>query len=185
VAHPDDEIIWFDPLHFDLIIIVFCERNDRMEVGRNRLQAIQAHPLRDRIRMLNISESGFWKDKTRITELADAAQQLTQELCKIKKEFMISEIYTHNSSGEYGHDDHVLVHECVVNIFKNYKKCKIYCPVKYMKPEDIDRYSAITKKIDINFYNEVLNIYLANNCWTWSSSYVPCEYEKYYQIGGV
>ncbi|GEM_PF-3199698 len=185
VAHPDDEIIWFDPLYFDLIFIVFCERHDRVEAGRNRLNAIQQHPLRNKIRMLNIPESGFWRDKTRVAELAGAAQRLVEELSVIKENFRISEIYTHNSVGEYGHDDHVLVHECVLNIFKQYRNCKIYCPVRYMESDDVGRYSIVRNSIDINFYNKVKNIYSENHCWTWDSRYEPCSHEEYYEINGI
>tara|TARA_R110000868_G_scaffold396846_2_gene669211 strand:- start:9045 stop:9617 length:573 start_codon:yes stop_codon:yes gene_type:complete len=185
VAHPDDEIIWFDPLYFNLIIIAFCERPDRVDAGRNRLKAIKHHPLRDRIRMLNIPESGYWKDKSRLAELAVAGDLLTKMIYGIQNGIQISEVYTHNSLGEYGHDDHIMVHKCVVNVFREHSHCKIYSPTRYMNADLLNGHRVIKSKINIDFYKRVKNIYLENNCWTWDSSYVPNLYEEYYQVGGI
>jgi len=69
VAHPDDEIIWFSPQSFDLIIIAFLARHDRPYARYCRELAIAEHPLKDRITLLNIEESGFWKDNSRVHEL--------------------------------------------------------------------------------------------------------------------
>ncbi|OGT38686.1 MAG: hypothetical protein A3F11_03580 [Gammaproteobacteria bacterium RIFCSPHIGHO2_12_FULL_37_14] len=185
VAHPDDEIIWFDPLYFNLILITFCERHDRIRVGRNRLNAILQHPLKDKICMLNIPESGFWKNKTKVSEYTKTAEQLTEMLFQLKNSFQISEIYTHNSVGEYGHDDHILVHQCVIKVFNGLSNCNIYCPTKYMKEDDLRSHQTIKNKMEINFYNKVKNIYLENNCWTWNLNSEPRAYEEYYQVSSI
>lgn len=89
VAHPDDEIIWFSP-HKPYAKLT-----------------IEAHPLRDRIILLGIEESGFWKDDKRQLEFQKSEQALYEALENLKKQFVINEIYTHNAQGEYGHDDHI------------------------------------------------------------------------------
>ena len=49
VAHPDDEIIWFSPRNFDLIVIAFTGRHDRLLAQQCRELAIAEHPLNERI----------------------------------------------------------------------------------------------------------------------------------------
>lgn len=117
VAHPDDEIIWFSPQNFDLIVIAFTGRHDRPLAQQCRELAIAEHPLKNRIVLLNIEESGFWKDNSRINQLRASRKILSSSLRKLKKLYSFKEIFTHNSTGEYGHDDHILVNELVTSIF--------------------------------------------------------------------
>lgn len=49
VAHPDDEIIWFSPVSFDLIVIAFLARHDKPYTKYYRELAIAEHPLYRRI----------------------------------------------------------------------------------------------------------------------------------------
>lgn len=117
VAHPDDEIIWFSPQDFDLITIAFLARHDKTYAEYCRKLAIEAHPLKERILLLGIEESGFWRDHKRELEFQKSKQALYESLENLKKQLTITEIYTHNSAGEYGHDDHILVNRLVSEIF--------------------------------------------------------------------
>ncbi|RUQ95122.1 hypothetical protein [Legionella septentrionalis] len=94
-AHPDDEIIWFSPQDFDLIVIAFLARHDKPYAEYCRKLAIKAHPLKDRITLLGIEESGFWKDGKRQLEFRKSEQALYDALENLKKQFVINEIYTH------------------------------------------------------------------------------------------
>lgn len=168
VAHPDDEIIWFSPQSFDLIVIAFTGRHDRPLAQQCRELAIAEHPLKNRIVLLNIQESGFWKDNSRINQLQESREILSNSLHKLKKQYYFKEIFTHNSTGEYGHDDHILVNELVTSIFT---ESKIFCPV------DLNSYNeqktTILIKNDLNFYLKVKEIYTKNKAWTWKQNYMP------------
>ena len=63
VAHPDDEILWFNPEDFDQIVIVFGDFGDGRS-GDGRRKASAEHPLANRITHLNLKESNYWRDKT-------------------------------------------------------------------------------------------------------------------------
>lgn len=168
VAHPDDEIIWFSPQNFDLIIIAFTGRHDKPLAQQCRELAIAEHPLKNRIASLNIEESGFWKDNSRINQLQASREILSSSLRKIKKQYHFKEIFTHNRAGEYGHDDHILVNELVTSIFT---ESKIFCPVDI--GNDGEREKTILIKNDINFYLTVKDVYVKNKAWTWKHDYMP------------
>lgn len=59
VAHPDDEIIWFSPQDFDLIVITFLARHDKPYAEYCRKLTIEAHPLKDRIILLGLKNQDF------------------------------------------------------------------------------------------------------------------------------
>lgn len=168
VAHPDDEIIWFSPQDFDLIVIAFLARHDKPYAESCRKLAIEAHPLKNRIVLLGIEESGFWKDGKRQFEFQKSEQALSDALESLKKQFVITEIYTHNAEGEYGHDDHILVNKIVSLLFH---EIKIFSPL--CNDGMNDSKNVITVKNDLNFYSKVKDIYIKNRAWTWKSDYIP------------
>lgn len=176
VAHPDDEILWFSPQSFDLIVISFLARHDRPYARSCRELAIADHPLKDRITLLNIEESGFWKDNRRVNQLQASRKILNNSLLKLKKQFSFSEIFTHNSKGEYGHDDHILVNELVTSIFT---ESNIFSPV------DLDNINeqmqTILIKNDLDFYLHVKEVYIKNKAWTWEHDYMPPA-DLYYSL---
>lgn len=78
-----------------------------------------------------------------------------------------SVVATHNATGEYGHEEHIRVHEAVVSVLKKEKyRAELLCPVdvseikKYSLPDDISR-----EKLDI-----FANVYV-------TESWVPFEEE--------
>lgn len=168
VAHPDDEIIWFSPQDFDLIVIAFLARHDKPLAAYYRKLAIEAHPLRERIILLGIEESGFWKDGKRKLEFQKSEQILFDSLENLKKQFLITEIYTHNIEGEYGHHDHILVNKLVSTIFH---EVKIFSPLCNDKINDSK--NIIMVKNDLNFYTKVKDLYIKNHSWTWKIDYIP------------
>ena len=176
VAHPDDEIIWFSPLSFDLIVIAFLARHDKPYAKLNRELAIAEHPLNEKIILLNLVESGFWKNSTRIEQYLISREELYNSLSDLKQRFSITTIFTHNSKGEYGHDDHILVHEIVTSLF---------CEVNIFCPAELDTINyhgnVISVPNDIDFYMKVKAIYIKNKAWTWQHDYVPPA-QLYYSL---
>lgn len=175
VAHPDDEIIWFPSQYFDLIVIVFLARHDKPYAEHCRRLALDEHPLKERIILLKIDEPGYWKDKNRKEHYNVAKVTLYHSLLKLKSDYTFKQIFTHNSFGEYGHDDHILVHESVKEVFGD---TEIYCPT--ITNNDHHYEPAITMKNDLNFYEKVKQIYIKHKAWTWKLNYVPPEKMAFY-----
>jgi len=139
VAHPDDEILFFNPMEFDRIIIVFLHRpfND---IGNKREKAMQEHPLKDKITCLGIVESGYRQDKDRKMIYKKTCKNVIEKLKLIKADG----VTTHNAQGEYGHQDHKLIFEACMQSFD--------CLVNGMSP---------------NVYRQIQKVYKDNECWTW------------------
>jgi LmbE family N-acetylglucosaminyl deacetylase len=137
VAHPDDEALWFNPAEFDRIVIVFGDRDDKPEKGAQRSRAMVNHPLRDKIKFLDWREPG--KDAERQKE---TARELTSYLKAAAVE--ATEVTTHNAHGEYGHMDHVIVHNACMAALK--------CPVNGKDPA---------------LFRAIKQAYLDAGCWTW------------------
>ena len=144
VAHPDDEILWFNPEEFDRIVIVFLGRLDKKEQGEGRRRALEAHPLKDKIECLGLTESGHWRDKS------VAAMERHQHNRVLLERWLhtvdADEVTTHDAKGEYQHLDHVLVHNACMEILK--------CKVNGKDPV---------------LYRKIRQVYVDNNCWTWYS----------------
>jgi LmbE family N-acetylglucosaminyl deacetylase len=175
VAHPDDEIIWFSPMSFDLIVIAFLGRHDKPYAKYFRELSIAEHPLSEKIILLGLDEPGFWKDNRRIEQYKVSREQFYNSLNNIKQQYSITKIFTHNSQGEYGHDDHILVNEVVISLFKG---IEIFCPVK-LNPKDEDNIISVSNNLD--FYEQVKAIYCKNKAWTWHNDYLPPS-ELYYSL---
>lgn len=138
VAHPDDEILWFNPYDFDKIVICFLSRDDKPEFDKKRLAVLNEHPLRDKIECLNICEDNALR-----------AQVIENYLRKESQSFDL--VFTHNSKGEYGHDHHLLIHSIVKKV----------CPKKLVGSL-VD--NTLSKE---DWFIKIKNIYLKHGCWTW------------------
>lgn len=176
VAHPDDEILWFNPKNFDKIVICFDDREDNYEIYKARQRVLKQHPLKDKIVNLRMLESGYSSD------ISDSQRQVHQETGdelrkKLKPHIEKADlIYTHNSWGEHQeHPDHIMVHEIV----RELAKCPIYCfdgitprTHKEVKMEDVD----------LEFYSQVRDLYLKEGAWTWHKAYIPKDKQPYFKL---
>lgn len=184
VAHPDDEILWFNPFVFDLIIIVFCDRDDKKGMGDARKQAVNKLPYSKKILMLNLTEPGTWKNSDRVIEYKTAEIALINQLNEIKNVYPISSIFTHNHEGEYGHLDHILVHQCVKKTFLNH--CQIWAPNIFIKNENTKKYfgSEYTEKNSLLKFFLLRNVYVRCGAWTWNLRYFPRLKQSYHLVNG-
>lgn len=182
VAHPDDEILWFNPSLFDLIVIVFCDREDRATLGEARRKVISQLPYAKKIMMLNLVEPGTWKDKSRVLEYNAARVNLLDQLAEIRKDYQISCVFTHNYAGEYGHLDHILVHESVMEIF--FHDCPIWTPNIFINKDNTKLSADIecAEKNDMTQFLLARNLYLKYEAWTWNLVYLPDETQSYSQV---
>lgn len=141
LAHFDDEILFFNPVEYDKIIFVFTERSDKQGFGTKRLQSLSEHPLRDKISTINLTETNYWRDQSKLNEYIDNYFDLKEWL--EEQDFTDCEITTHNAQGEYGHADHKLVYTCIMDTVK--------CKVNGQDPV---------------LYRDIKNIYKRNGVWT-------------------
>lgn len=173
VAHPDDEVIWFNPKAFDKILIVFGKRSDKPWMEEARLKALQEHPLNENIIFLNLPESGYWKKKERFF-FHQAMYQILKEKLRASQDIFKSceAIFTHNAEGEYGHADHILVHDVIKQLFYYEQNIPIWT--------NGDHLSEMVSHTDIESFALIKKIYLKHNAWTWREDYLP-DNQRYYR----
>ncbi len=180
VAHPDDEILWFNPELFDKIFIVFLARHDKTQIAAAREAVIENHPYKERIELLKIPEPGYWKDPSRLPHLQTTIANLKSQLHVIKEKLEPDEIYTHNSIGEYGHTDHILVNYIVKTIFT---QTVIWTPTKnLLKNTKLTQPQAMRQhRMNIRAFLKIRDLYIKHSAWTWKLDYLPDEEESYQQ----
>lgn len=152
VAHPDDEIIFFNPKDYDRIIVVFGDFGDYRgsTSGDLRRQALKELPYADKIVHLDLPESHWTWDKRDFVDQETSNlryskyMQNYRDLCEFLRGLEASTVTTHGSWGEYGNLDHTLVHHACMDVLS--------CPVNGMNPE---------------LYRKTKQIYKDNGCWTW------------------
>ena len=143
VAHPDDEVLWFNPEEYDRIVIVFLGRLDIPSQTEGRRLAVEQHPLRERIILLGLTESGTLRDKSLVAQ--HRHDENFRLLChRLKQLEQVESVVTHNAMGEYQHPDHILVHSACMAVFD--------CPVNGKNPE---------------MYRRIQEVYKDHGCWTW------------------
>lgn len=142
VAHPDDEVLWFAAETYDLIVVVFLGRTDKPEQTEGRRKAMAEHPLADRIVCLGLTESNFWRDKSKKREHEANRARLASWLPENSADWI--SVDTHDALGEYQHADHILVHGACMEALD--------CPVNGKDP---------------SIYRRAKAAYEKHGCWTW------------------
>lgn len=174
VAHPDDEIIWFNPKGFDKIIICFLDRLDNFAMFLMRKKVLAKHPLKDKIKCLRLTESGYYNDKTQLKEYK--ANEISLRELLPKELEGATEIYTHNpETGEYGHSNHILVGQVV----KELAQCPVYVLDMLANEKTANR---IAVEPDLNFYLQTRQLYQDYQCWTWFGDFYPRSTLYYRQL---
>lgn len=175
VAHPDDETIffWYVLKHIKRIICCSNDLNPNLPKSQvwekswdKRQIAFEEIGKLLEIEVINLGYN---------SEFASLPKEEKEKLSNkiydlIKDEEMI---VTHNSWGEYGHLDHILVH----NIVKKRKKTiltsdimldnKFTKFISFPKPE-IKDYLEVTND-DLNFYEKCKQTYIKYEVWTWDN----------------
>ena len=146
VAHPDDEILWFNPIDYDKIIIVFGNFGDERgsKGGDKRRKAISEHPLADKIVHFNITESNFTRDKKKESVYKLNQKVIEDELKEFDSKNKVTEVTTHNGHGEYGHLEHIQLFYACMKVFD--------CPVNGK---------------DTKIFRATKRIYEKHGVWTW------------------
>ena len=173
VAHPDDEILWFNPQSFDRILIVFLEGHHIPRVSEGRKKVLAEHPLREKIKLLNLIETNYQRDVNK-RDIFVKNSHLIKE--KLKEEIKnVDCIYTHNPWGEYGHPEHIQISSMVVKLAQ--------VPVfafDGIVPSSFGERKI--EKIDLELYRKIKAIYLKHGAWTWHKDYEPKSMQPYFQL---
>lgn len=146
VAHPDDEVLWFNPAEFDQIVIVYGDRPDKAQAGEQRRHALRIHPLREKILHLDYPESGMGHPRVTspTTEQHKRHMENYERLCRFLEGLKADSVRTHEPHGEYGNREHVLVHDACMST--------LTCPVNGKDP---------------NEYRKIKKAYVDSGAWTW------------------
>ncbi len=188
VAHPDDEMLWFNPEYFDRIFIVFSGRNDKPDFEEKRTKLMAALPYSSKIELFGITESLYNKYPEMRDRFNETKIHLLNKLASLKN-LPITEIFTHNYFGEYYHYDHILVNHCVRQIFKS--SVNIYMPTLLLKRQlfrdditakklNLKTLATISINMNIRAFKLTRKQYKNQGIWTWNDFYKPRKIEHYY-----
>jgi len=192
VAHPDDEILWFGSIAADVDQIVVCFLNDPLkpELAAAREKTLRVHPWSDKIVCLGLDETNAFDGAGwPLPETTEFGLRIVKErqieavyqLCYDKLQELLTPIvrdatnlFTHNPWGEYGHEEHVLVHRVTTTLAAANQKNVWYSNYASTWSEDLMRlyldksqHQFCSGKVDGMALDTIADIYRANNAWTW------------------
>ncbi|GAN80450.1 PIG-L family deacetylase [Acidocella aminolytica] len=191
-AHPDDEILWLSSAMeaADPVVLCYGAPYARPEKAEARARAVAALKL-PRLINLAIPESGTrlfvdWQTPTltptgiAITDPAARSRydaNFATLLAKLRPILTgVTDVYTHNPWGEYGHPEHIQLHRAVTDLqkelgftiwFSNYMAPLTLPLVRALSPTVLwaEKRPAIP---DIRLARRLRAIYLRHRVWTWS-----------------
>lgn len=196
VAHPDDEILWFGSIAAEVDKIVVCFLNDpaHPELAGARERVLSEHPLREKMVCLGADETGAFNHAQwprpettryglRIVKGRQVAKhyrlcyrQLEQQLAPIIS--AAARVITHNPWGEYGHEEHVLVHRVATSLAAAGNKDVWYNNHASSWSEDLMRvyldksgHRIECRAVDTRAMEAIAEVYRAHDAWTWFDDY--------------
>jgi len=208
VAHPDDEILWFGSIAPAVDKIVICFRDDPGNAGlaESRERTIAAHPWSDRIEFLRLTETGSFGHanwaRPEITEFGlkikgsrqvarnyrNCATSIREALRPIIEG--AANVFTHNPWGEYGHEEHVLVHRVATSLAYEQRKAVWYNNYMSNWSEQLSRAylfdprDGMSKaKVDVESMGKIADLYRRHGAWTWFDDYT--WFEEEIMVGGI
>lgn len=161
MAHPDDEIIFGFPVIKEVNKIIICSSDlnnpERAWCG-DRKTAFEEVCEYLGVKMVCLDyNSEFYRLPTRDETLKKMANEIL--------DIVGDDIFTHNPWGEYGHLDHILIH----NILKHKNPCysDIAIDLNWLP---IHKTGEFVREVenDLDLYNKIKSIYDKYGCWTWS-----------------
>lgn len=176
IAHPDDEVIfgWMVLKQAKEIICCTNDNNPSFPICStkkdnwiNRQKALEEI---GRLLEIRITNLGYNSDFYQLPD--KEIQKLSNEINHLIKNEPV--IFTHNSWGEYGHKDHILVHNLAKRsgiplLVSDIKVENTEASKLYKKPNLTD-YRTVSN--DWNFYQKCKTIYEKYNCWTWNQNFI-------------
>ena len=202
-AHPDDEILWASSIIrlSNKVITCFMKSSDSNEVTIGRAKSLVEYPLVNAINLgvdeLKLSKSADWRrpvfcqygicDKNDYEKYRAKYQEL---YAVIKSQLAKNDIVvTHNPWGEYGHEEHVLVHyvlaelrlELQLEIFvTGYVSNRSARAMNLFKSSL--RPDPIICETDQHAIDLISSHYKSFNAWTWWADYTWPKYESFFLL---
>jgi LmbE family N-acetylglucosaminyl deacetylase len=148
VAHPDDESVWCDEKldNKTHVVIVFGLSKLGLEIAK-----LRKNEFKNAMEIAGCSYE-IWNYFEKSNKLQNDSQ-IKENILKVLDNFKnIEEIYTHNEFGEYGHMDHIKIHNIMKDVFSKYYKLG-KCPEIY-KFNPILNYNSEDRFENIPFAEE-------------------------------
>lgn len=190
VAHPDDEALWFSSVlsRGATVVVCFLDYGAAPQVGPARRLALSAHPLAphclgvrepdslDRAdwRAPRLDRVGLWlADPRARRRYRRAARRLESLLPPLLRDH--DAVFTHNPWGEYGHEDHVLVHAILKRAAVR-AGTELWVPLcAARKARPLARRFALDRGAerlalpsDARLARAIREVYRSHGCWTWN-----------------
>jgi len=116
VAHPDDESIWCDEKLDNKTHVVVVFGLSKLGLEISKLRKIE---FKNAMEIAGCSYE-IWNHPEKSNKF-QSESEVENNIMKVLDNFKnIQEIYTHNEFGEYGHIDHIRLHNIVKNVVKKY-----------------------------------------------------------------
>jgi len=208
VAHPDDEILWFGSVapHVRKIVICFLHDPAKPELSTARSRVLADHPLADRIECLELTETNafgraMWPNPeptdfgVKIRGSRDIARTYKECAGRLRAALTpildkADNIFTHNPWGEYGHEEHLMVHRVVTSLaqrnntpvwYNNYvSNWSQQLAHRYVfDPRD----ASFGVDVDTLFMQDIAELYRKHDAWTWFDDYQWFANER--MLGGA
>lgn len=154
-------------LAFDVRTVALREAKRRAMIAARRRGSVAPAPVR------RLYEQSFVDVKAALAPLLDGTMN----------------VFTHNPWGEYGHEDHVLVHRAVCDLRRQIGFTQ-WMP-HYVTPRSMalaERYLAadpappVTLPADIAYARKVADLYRRHRCWTWRDDWSWFAAEHFSQV---
>ncbi|MDH3440976.1 MAG: PIG-L family deacetylase [Gammaproteobacteria bacterium] len=196
VAHPDDEILWFGSVapHVGRIVVCFSHDPAHPELSQARVKTLERHPWADRIMSIGLDETGSFGCASwplpgdtefglGISGSEGAARQYEIRAGQLRTALVplmenVDNVYTHNPWGEYGHEEHVMVHRVATALageagistwYNNYASSwSMLLMCQYLDKADRP---VISGTVDIETMMAIADIYREAGAWTWFDDY--------------
>jgi len=184
LAHPDDEIIFGWPILQDQNIkrsLVICSSDAfnperKWCAHRREVTAEVCGELHIPVTILDY-DSEFYRLETRNYSLSRMAEHVLSVIDPLKFDY----IFTHNSYGEYGHIDHMLVNLLVIQhadrvLFTDIIIESNWLP--FVKASTFYKRTHFSDPVgeavcDESFYNSIKKKYEDVGVWTWNKPFIP------------
>jgi len=172
VAHPDDEAIWFSSIiKKQNSVICICFQNKYPEHVEENLS--YTSKIFEIIKEYRNYAPMIWLQTIKTTQprIFGNIDIRTKNCLYTNIESIISivapeRIYTHNPVGEYGHSEHVLVHNILAEHWKNLLSFPMYGMSTNLDESNIS--IAEQNDVDLDFRQELFSKYKKRDVWTGS-----------------
>ena len=202
VAHPDDEIIFFNSKLAGAESVIICfGQSDDPAVTAGRAVVKDNFPL-DRAKFLWITEANVFDavsfprqsvipEGVTVARNQDRYHKNFATITAMLETELAQDdvVFTHNPWGEYGHEEHVQVFQAVLALQKR-MNLKIYVS-NYVSDKSMplmqQRHHLLSAQTIVGnpcqkLGQQYLDLYADNNSWTWDADYIWPATEMFFAI---